>query len=114
MSGLFPQGELFPVFLVAEVIAVIRPQNDDGTFRIRPIIQRLQQMPYQRIGEADGSEIALHGGAPFVVFDDPLLPRASSHRLTSIRNVIQILRLDSTTRPRPILWIIGYVGIPLL
>ena len=60
MVGLFPQRELHTTLLVAEVISVIGPQDDDRIISAAGCIQLVEQTPDHLIRVIGGGLVALH------------------------------------------------------
>ena len=50
-GGFFPEGELAPVLLLAEVPAVIAPEHDDRVVLVRALVERVEQPADHRVAK---------------------------------------------------------------
>ena len=58
------------MLFLAEVPAVIAPQDDDGVASVGRAIERIEYAADLCVGKANGGEVALYGGLPLVVPED--------------------------------------------
>ena len=72
--GLFPERELFPVLLFANVKAVVRPQDDDRALRHGRGVEPVEETAKLVVHVTDGSEVAAHEMLPLFVVGHPLVP----------------------------------------
>ena len=90
----FPQREFLPVLLLADVHAVVRPQDDDRIGGMRAGVERVEQPSHLGVGKADTCQIAAHGRLPFIVIHHPLMPLAAQPISVRRGNVIQVTSHD--------------------
>ena len=58
------------MFFLAEVPAVVAPENDDGIVAVRAGFERVEHAAKHGIGEVDGGEVGLDALFPLLVFED--------------------------------------------
>jgi hypothetical protein len=63
-GGFFPQGELPPVLLLAEVPAVVAPEDDDRVVLVRAGVERVDQPADVHVAVRDRRQVALDGLLP--------------------------------------------------
>lgn len=68
--GLFPDGAFAPVFLFAEVPAVVADEHDDSFALTGVIFECVEEAADLLIDECDGGEVGLDGEFPLFVGDD--------------------------------------------
>ena len=73
VGRLFPDGSFAPVFLLAQVPAVITHQHDEGFTPARILLQTAEKPADLAIDKCDGRVIGTDGGVPLIVSDDVLV-----------------------------------------
>ena len=58
--GFLPEGELHAALLVAEMISVIGPEDDDGVVGTPAGVELVEETPHHLIGEIGGGLVTLH------------------------------------------------------
>ena len=87
VSGLFPDGSLTPVFLLAQMPAVVAHQHDEGFTPARVLLQLPEKPADLAIDERDRCLIRADGGVPLIIGDDVfVIAQAFVERFVGVRS----------------------------
>jgi len=86
--GLIPQRELFPVGLLANMEAVIAPENNNGVvLHAGCSIERVEESSQLMVHVGNAGKVSLHQLSPLVIFDHPFVPVGA----TVVMSVVQVI-----------------------